>query len=88
MLAESLADLDRSRRELGGRLVLRAGDPLTQVCRLADEVDAATVHIAVDCSRYARRRQAATAPLRSPELARSRATRSMASANRDAYRAR
>lgn len=58
-LVESLADLDRSLRELGGRLVIRAGDPVEQICRVADEVDAATVHLAADCSGYAQRREAA-----------------------------
>jgi deoxyribodipyrimidine photo-lyase len=58
-LAESLADLDQSLRGLGGRLVIRAGDPVEEVCRLADEVDAATVHIATDCSGHAVRREEA-----------------------------
>ncbi|MBL7500621.1 deoxyribodipyrimidine photo-lyase [Frankia sp. CNm7] len=58
-LAESLTDLDRSLRELGGRLVLRAGEPVEQICRLADEVDAARVHIATDSSAHAHRREAA-----------------------------
>jgi len=58
-LAESLADLDRSLRGLGGRLVVRAGDPVEQVCRIADEVNAGTVHLAADCSGYAQRREEA-----------------------------
>ena len=58
-LAESLADLDASLRGLGGRLVVRDGDPVEQVCLLADQVDAATVHIAADSSGYAGRRQEA-----------------------------
>ncbi|MBL7492047.1 deoxyribodipyrimidine photo-lyase [Frankia sp. AgB1.9] len=58
-LAESLADLDQSLRALGGRLVVRAGDPVEQVCRVADEVGAGTVHLAADCSGYAQRREAA-----------------------------
>ncbi|OHV29935.1 MULTISPECIES: cryptochrome/photolyase family protein [Pseudofrankia] len=56
-LVECLADLDRSLRGLGGRLVVREGDPVEQVCRLADEVGAARVHIAADASAYAQRRQ-------------------------------
>ncbi len=58
-LAESLADLDRSVRGLGGRLVVRAGHPVEQVCRIADEVNAGTVHLAADCSGYAQRREEA-----------------------------
>ncbi|ONH29767.1 cryptochrome/photolyase family protein [Pseudofrankia asymbiotica] len=58
-LTESLADLDHSLRGLGGRLVVREGDPVEQVCRLADEVGAARVHIAADASAYAQRRQTA-----------------------------
>jgi deoxyribodipyrimidine photo-lyase len=56
-LADSLADLDRSLRELGGGLVLRTGDPAEQVRRVAEQVDAARVHIASDVSGYARRRE-------------------------------
>jgi deoxyribodipyrimidine photo-lyase len=56
-LADTLADLDTALRGLGARLVIRRGTPVEQVCRLADEVDAAEVHIAADVSRYARSRQ-------------------------------
>jgi deoxyribodipyrimidine photo-lyase len=56
-LAESLADLDHALRELGGRLVIREGKPVEQICRLADEVGAARVHIAADASAYAQQRQ-------------------------------
>jgi len=58
-LDESLADLDESLRNLGGRLVLRSGDPVEQICQLADEAGAARVHIAADSSAYAQRRQEA-----------------------------
>lgn len=58
-LAESLADLDHSLRALGGRLVVRSGDPVEQTCRIAREVGAARVHIAADVSGYAQARQSA-----------------------------
>lgn len=58
-LDECLADLDTSLRGLGGRLVVREGDPVAEVCRLAGEVDAERVHIAGDVSAFARRRERA-----------------------------
>jgi deoxyribodipyrimidine photo-lyase len=60
-LADSLADLDRSLRGLGGGLVVRRGDVAAEVARLADEVDASEVHVAADYSRHAVRRQDALA---------------------------
>ena len=56
-LAESLADLDRSLRGLGGRLVVRHGELVAEVCRLAEQVDARRVHVATDVSGYARARE-------------------------------
>jgi deoxyribodipyrimidine photo-lyase len=48
-LAASLRELDRS---LGGRLVVRLGDPAEEVPRAAREVDARQVHVAADCGPY------------------------------------
>jgi len=56
-LADSLRDLDASLKKLGAGLVVRHGDVATEVAELADEVDAAGVHMARDYSRYAVRRQ-------------------------------
>ncbi|MDX3308787.1 cryptochrome/photolyase family protein [Streptomyces sp. NPDC054884] len=56
-LADSLRDLDAGLRERGGRLVLRSGDPVDEVCRVAGETAAGEVHLAVDVSAYARRRE-------------------------------
>jgi deoxyribodipyrimidine photo-lyase len=60
-LDESLADLDASLRALGGRLVVRSGDSVEEICRLAGQVDAARVHIAGDVSAFAARRERALA---------------------------
>jgi deoxyribodipyrimidine photo-lyase len=60
-LAESLADLDRSLRRLGGRLIVRTGDVAEQVAAVAADAQADTVHLARDYTRYARRREAALA---------------------------
>src|SRR5262245_44922958 len=56
-LDESLSDLDDALHKLGGRLVLRDGDPVEEICRVATEVSATRVHIAGDFSAYARRRE-------------------------------
>ena len=56
-LAECLADVDRRLRAAGAGLIVRDGDLVTEVCRLADEVDAAEVHLAADVSAFAVRRQ-------------------------------
>ncbi|MGQ0774497.1 MAG: cryptochrome/photolyase family protein [Pseudonocardiales bacterium] len=58
-LAESLVDLDQTLRHRGGRLVVRAGEPIEQICRVAEQVNAARVHIAADASAYAQARQSA-----------------------------
>ena len=60
-LAESLTDLDASLCERGAGLVVRRGDVATEVARVADDVDAAEVHVAADYSRHAVRRQSALA---------------------------
>ncbi|MGH3377859.1 MAG: cryptochrome/photolyase family protein [Actinoallomurus sp.] len=56
-LAGCLADLDRSLRASGGRLVLRSGDVVREVCRVAEETGAGQVHVAGDVSAYAQRRE-------------------------------
>lgn len=55
-LAETLADLDAALRRRGGRLVVRDGDTVEQVCRVAREVSATQVHVAGDVSAFAARR--------------------------------
>ena len=56
-LQECLADLDAGLRRRGAALVVREGDLVTEVGRLAEEVDAASVHIAADVSGFAARRE-------------------------------
>lgn len=56
-LADSLADLDAALRDRGGRLIVRSGALVDEVCRVVHEVDATTVHVSADVSAYARRRQ-------------------------------
>ncbi|HEU5023450.1 MAG TPA: deoxyribodipyrimidine photo-lyase [Spirillospora sp.] len=53
-LVESLADLRESLREMGGDLVVRRGDPATEVARLAKDADA--LCLADERSAYAKRR--------------------------------
>ncbi|OON82622.1 cryptochrome/photolyase family protein [Streptomyces tsukubensis] len=55
-LADCLGDLDAGLRERGGRLVVRAGDVVEQVCAVAAEAGAGEVHMADDVSGYAQRR--------------------------------
>jgi deoxyribodipyrimidine photo-lyase len=55
-LVDALNDLDASLRECGAGLVLRRGDWVREVLRLASESGATEVHVADDVSRYARRR--------------------------------
>ncbi|MBO7940993.1 deoxyribodipyrimidine photo-lyase [Streptomyces sp. S9] len=57
-LADCLRDLDAGLRERGGRLVVRSGDVVEEVCRVAAEADADEVHLAADASAYAQRREA------------------------------
>ncbi|WP_435135816.1 cryptochrome/photolyase family protein [Actinacidiphila sp. bgisy144] len=56
-LADCLAALDQGLRERGGRLVLREGGTVAQVCAVAREADAADVHVAAGCSAFAQRRE-------------------------------
>ncbi|MFE0516394.1 cryptochrome/photolyase family protein [Streptomyces sp. NPDC058964] len=56
-LADCLRDLDAGLRERGGRLVVRSGDVVDEVCKVAAEADADEVHMAADFSAYARRRE-------------------------------
>ncbi|HEX6360014.1 deoxyribodipyrimidine photo-lyase [Actinophytocola sp.] len=59
VLDAALSDLDTSLRGLGGRLVVRNGDPVTEISRVAADVSAARVHIAADVSSYAQAREKA-----------------------------
>ncbi|MBZ4017237.1 cryptochrome/photolyase family protein [Streptomyces purpurogeneiscleroticus] len=52
-LADCLSDLDAALRDRGGRLVVRSGSTVDQVCRVAAEVDAGDVHMAAGMSRFA-----------------------------------
>jgi deoxyribodipyrimidine photo-lyase len=54
-----LADLRQELRNRGGDLLIRAGDPATEIMRLAAETGAERVFIADDVSRYAARRRRA-----------------------------
>lgn len=56
-LADCLRDLDSGLRERGGRLVVRSGDVVGEVCKVAAETDADEVHMAADVSGYAQRRE-------------------------------
>jgi deoxyribodipyrimidine photo-lyase len=56
-LADCLADLDDGIRERGGRLVVRSGDVVAQVCKVVAEADADEVHMAAGVSAYAHRRE-------------------------------
>ncbi|MBB4771747.1 cryptochrome/photolyase family protein [Actinomadura livida] len=57
-LLDSLADLRRSLRELGGDLVVVRGDPVAEVARLAEKTHAGSVFIADERSAFATRRLA------------------------------
>ena len=57
-LRDSLVDLDAALRQRGGALVLRRGDVVAEVVRLAREVGAATVYLSADVSAYAQAREA------------------------------
>ncbi|WP_328464266.1 DNA photolyase family protein [Actinoplanes sp. NBC_00393] len=56
-LHQSLADLRGSLRGLGGDLVVRQGDPVTEAMRLAGQAGAERIMVAGDVSGYARRRE-------------------------------
>ncbi|MEU9173470.1 deoxyribodipyrimidine photo-lyase [Streptomyces sp. NPDC048420] len=70
-LADCLRDLDAGLRERGGRLVVRTGDLVDEVCKVAVEADADEVHMASDVSAHAHRREERGAYVRRwiPELA-------------------
>lgn len=56
-LSDCLHDLDAALRERGGRLIIRSGAVVDEVCRLAGEVDAGSVHVAAGASGFAARRE-------------------------------
>ncbi|MFJ6563729.1 cryptochrome/photolyase family protein [Streptomyces sp. NPDC091412] len=56
-LADCLHGLDAELRRRGGRLVVRGGDLVDQVCEVAREADADEVHMASDVSGFAHRRE-------------------------------
>ncbi|MWA02475.1 deoxyribodipyrimidine photo-lyase [Actinomadura sp. LD22] len=58
LLLDALADLRESLRGLGGDLVVRRGDPVAEIARLARRTDAAELFLADERSAYARRRLA------------------------------
>ncbi|HET6831323.1 MAG TPA: deoxyribodipyrimidine photo-lyase [Solirubrobacterales bacterium] len=55
-LLECLADLDRGLRERSSGLVVRHGDPVTELVRVARDAGAQDVHATDDVGPYARRR--------------------------------
>jgi deoxyribodipyrimidine photo-lyase len=55
-LLECLADLDRSLRDRGSRLVIRHGPPEQEIPKLAAEAGADAVHFSADVSAFARDR--------------------------------
>ena len=56
-LRDCLADLDAGLRERGGRLIVRTGDAVEEIRRVAEEVGAGEVHIAGGVSGFAGRRE-------------------------------
>jgi deoxyribodipyrimidine photo-lyase len=56
-LLDSLADLDRSLRTLGGRLVIRRGEPAREALAVARAAGAQAVVASADVSAFARRRE-------------------------------
>ncbi|MGH3311321.1 MAG: cryptochrome/photolyase family protein [Streptomyces sp.] len=56
-LAGCLADLDTSLRRRGGRLVVRTGPVVREVCAVAAECGASEVHMAAGVTGYAQRRE-------------------------------
>ncbi|MCX5389371.1 deoxyribodipyrimidine photo-lyase [Streptomyces sp. NBC_00094] len=56
-LADCLADLDAGLKERGGRLVVRSGDTVTEVCAVARQADADEVHMAAGHTAFARARE-------------------------------
>jgi len=58
-LMESLHDLDHALRSLGGRLLVREGDPANEAARLAREAHCREIWMSDDASEYARQRASA-----------------------------
>ncbi|QIQ05641.1 cryptochrome/photolyase family protein [Streptomyces liangshanensis] len=56
-LADCLGALDAGLRQRGGRLILRTGDVVDEVCRVVRESGARRVHVAAGVSRYATTRE-------------------------------
>ncbi|MEU3431200.1 cryptochrome/photolyase family protein [Streptomyces gardneri] len=56
-LADCLTDLDAGLRARGGRLVVRHGDTVAEVCAVARETDADEVHMAAGCTAFAHERE-------------------------------
>ncbi|WFB10629.1 DNA photolyase family protein [Streptomyces sp. LX-29] len=56
-LADCLRDLDAGLRARGGRLVVRSGDVTARLRQVAQETDAAEVHLAAGVSGYAQARE-------------------------------
>lgn len=56
-LADCLRDLDAGLRERGGRLVIRSGEVIDEVCAVAAGTGAGDVHLAAGVSAYAHRRE-------------------------------
>ncbi|OEJ27733.1 deoxyribodipyrimidine photolyase [Streptomyces agglomeratus] len=56
-LADCLAGLDAGLRERGGRLVIRTGDVVDEVCRVVAQCGAREVHVAGGVTHYASRRE-------------------------------
>ncbi len=56
-LADCLHDLDASLRQRGGRLVVRSGPVVPEVCAVASACGAAEVHMAAGVTAYAHRRE-------------------------------
>ncbi|MFC8127115.1 cryptochrome/photolyase family protein [Streptomyces sp. NPDC057302] len=56
-LADCLADLDTNLRARGGRLIVRSGDLVEEVCRVVAEADADEVHMSAGYSSHAQRRE-------------------------------
>ncbi|MGW3509562.1 cryptochrome/photolyase family protein [Streptomyces sp. NPDC000994] len=56
-LADCLHGLDAELRRRGGRLVVRGGSLVDQVCEVARDADADEVHMAADVSGFAHRRE-------------------------------
>ncbi|MEO3749472.1 deoxyribodipyrimidine photo-lyase [Streptomyces sp. B6B3] len=56
-LADCLADLDTGLRRRGGRLIVRSGEVVEQVCALVTQCEAGAVHVAAGVSLYAQRRE-------------------------------